>query len=488
MLSIIHWRRFRSQSLYWLRNVGIDPNDRDIFSRLYVFYLIAFGGIWVAVSYSGLLTLLWHSGHSLHVPISVVMPPVAIISAIISITLTASRSPLYLNHGDLEWAITSPISARAFMPFYLVPRQFRLVLLTLLIASLGAAFVHDPHQRALAISWALWMLAANTSGWIIAALHFSRPAKPYRYFWLAVLVSLLLLVLPFHQQFIMLAQRVDPLPAHFVELSIALGILWFIAVMISSRINLISVHEASGLYADIQDLGIIYLPNRDLVQQIRNQRRLAGHRVIGHLPSWPEPYFELGRFVITLVRRPRFLFTLVELSLLFRSALILLGKTSNHWAWLFWLFIAYRFRRGHLAQFFIEDMTNPFLYQFWPEPIVMRFIQSSILPVFTVWLLTLILWVILPLGIPFTAMHLLVASSLILAWVLAEGVAVLKSLHSQQTAENYHAAAVIASGIVLVFAAVMHHMAWTPLIPFVLFSVLWQYYRREKTSSSRTFS
>ncbi|WP_020375425.1 hypothetical protein [Sulfobacillus thermosulfidooxidans] len=480
VLGEIYWRRFKAQSLYWLRSIGIDPNDRDIFSRLYIVYIFIIVGIWVGVSYSGLLTLAWHLGHTLNKPLGVILPPIAILAAVLSITLTVARSPLYLTHGDIEWALSSPISPRLFVPFYVIPRQIRLFLLSLLIVSLAALFLHTPHEAALAVSFALWMVTANSLGWIIAAIHYSRHARPYRYFWLAVLLSLLTLVFLFHQGVIVMAQRVEPYPSHFVELTLLLGGLWFLGFLVASHINLLSVQEASELYADIADLGTIYLPNRDLVQQIHTRKRLAKKRVIGRLPSWPKPYFEIGRFGITLLRQPRYLWTLVELSLLFRAGIVLLAKTSNHWAWLFWLFIAYRFRRGHLSQIFIEDVTNPFLYQFWPDSIVLHFIQSSILPVLIVFLLTTGFWWILPLSIPLTGMDLLFVTSLILSWVLGEATALMKSIQSKTAGDNYHVAAVMASGLVLLLATVLHHIAWAPLIPLVLMTSLWRQYQTEK--------
>lgn len=472
IIATIHARRWQSQSLYWLRSVGINVKDRDIFSRLYIVYMIAIAILWVGVSFSMVLTMASRAGHPFPVPDIEHMPYLAVIVAIAVITASSLRSPFSLAHGDLEWMAPSPLSSRVLMPFYFIPQQLRAVGITVVVASLAAAFLHLSHIAAFTAAWTLWIALARTWGWVSASLRFSRRLKPYRCFWAGVLTVLLISALVFPLPWIFMAQGVEPGHLALVRLGAGLALSWILAFTLSGFINLLSVQEASLLYADIQGLGTLYWPNRELVRQIEVQRRLAGARVHGRLPLWPEPYLEWARFALTLIRRPRTAFMLLELALLFRSALMLTSPHAGHWAWLFWLFLAYRFRQGNLSAFFIEDVSNPFVSQFLPQSLVTQFVRSSILPVFTVWILTVGLWLLLPLGTPFSFGHLVLTTSLIAAWALGEGTAVITSAITKAAPDNYHLVAVSAAGAVMALAVPLHHMAWTPLVPLVLIGIL----------------
>ncbi len=455
--------------MYWLRSLGVDLSDRDIFSRLYILYILAILVIWVAVSFSLVLNLAVHLGHPISPKLYLGLGITSWILGILVITLSSSTSPLYLTHGDIQWLASSPLSPRLLIPFHLPFRQMKAFLMAALLASLVAAAVHDSHIEEFALTQALWILSCQAAGWNLSALHYSRSRKPLRFFWVGVILALILLSAIFHHLNQTLILALTPGHLHPDTFVAPVAGLWLLTIFTSARINLVNVHEASTLFADIDQLGTIYLPNRGMVQEIRTRKRFAQKRVLGHLPLWSSPWYHTGRVMITALRRPRYIWSLVELALLFRSALLLLSPQASRWTWLFWIFIAYRFRQGNMAFVSAEDVLSPFLNQFRPLNKLRQFLLSTWLPFLFVFVTSLVFWLIIPLTVSLSLPHFLYLSSLILAWALGEGVVIIRNpLDHIPFLNDYHLVAVSASALVMMLALTMGHVWLTPVIPLGL--------------------
>ncbi len=465
---VLHWKRWKSGSLYWLRSLGVDLDDRDPFSRLYVLYVLAIAVIWVALSFSLVLNLAANLGRQISPGAYPALGVASVIFGIIVITRSSSAAPLYLTHGDIEWVTSSPLSPRVLAPFHFPRRQLKTFLIATLLASLAAAAVHYRHITELAVTSALWMSSCQAAGWNLSAIHYSRSRRPLRFFWAAIMLSLIILAAVFQPFVAKISRELTPGYLHPVTFATLLGALWILAFFTSARINLMNIHEASALFADIEALGTAYLPNHDMVQQIRNQRRITRSRILGRLPLWFSPWSDTGRVVITAIRSPRYAWNLLELTLLFRFGLLLLSPGADRWAWLFWLFIAYRFRQGHMAFVLAQDVSNPFLNQFWPANMVKRFVQSTWLPFALVFVTSFVLWLSLPLTVSVTLPHIVFFISLILSWVLGEGLIIIRNSRDTQFLNHYHLAAVAASGLVMMIAVAMHHPLWSLLVPLGL--------------------
>ena len=468
----LQWKRWKSQSLYWLRSLGVDLNDRDIFSRLYIFYILAIVVIWVAVSFSLVLNLAEHLGHRISPQVYPELGMISWILGIVLVIVSSSASPFFLTHDDMQWIASSPLSPRILVLFHFPFRQLKIFLLAALIAAVGAAAVHYHNIAEFALTSGLWITLCQAAGWNISAVHYSRNRKPGRFFWVWVTIALIFLAALCHHCNEDMIQALTPkhlLPSTWTAV---LAGLWVLSIFTSARINLVNIHEASTLFADIDKLGTLYLPNRGMVQQLRTQKRFTQKRVHGHLPGWPGFWFHTGRVIITAIRSPRYIWNLVELAFLFRFAMLLLSQGSNRWAWLFWLFVAYRFRGGHMAFTIVEDVSNPFLNQFGPGNIFRRFILSTWLPFSFVFVMSLVFWLFFPLGVLATFPHVLFFTSLILAWVLGEGIAIVRSPVGPQIMNHYHLAAVAASALVMIVGVAMGHVLWSPLIPLGLLGAM----------------
>lgn len=459
---------------YWLAVLGADPHRGDVFTRLYAVYVVALGLGWVVVAASGVLALAAAVGGPLPSAAARAGPAFLVLAAAVALTWDAARAPVRLDHGDLEWLGPSPIPRRALA----LPALLGLLGRTLAAGGFAgvvlATLLHAPAPWPTGVLLGAWLACARSLGWTVAAARWARRGRPRRGTWL--LAPLGLLALTRLQPGLVLgparalaaALSAGTVRPAAVDLGILLGAVALAAVFAAGSVNQITVHEASGLYADIRALGTRYLPNPTLVREITQRARMSRRRALGRIPAGSRA-FEPLRFAWGLVRIPEDAWMLLRLALLFRAALLpaFLPQTTG-WSWLFWLLLAYRFPRGRLSYLFLRDAEDPFRRQFWLDEPVRRWLGSSAVPLLAVAGASFALWLGVPAGVAPRAEAALFLAALLLAWWLGEGTAAIRQLDRGDAPLDGHMAAVTAAGLVLFAAAVLHRPTLGLTVPAVL--------------------
>ncbi|MCL8207005.1 MAG: hypothetical protein K6V97_02885 [Actinomycetia bacterium] len=466
-------RAWANDLRYWLRVLGADLRQADAVTRLYAVYLVALGAGWVVVAGSAVLALAGRIGGPLGPPAEAAGPLLLVLAAGAALTWDAARSPLLLGHGDLEWLGPSPVSRRALA----LPALLALGGRTLVVAGFAgvvlATGVHAAAPWPTGMLFGMWMVLARSLGWTVAALRWARRGRPRRGTWLLAPLGLAVLA------------RLVPGavwgPAAALAATVAsgrvggaageLGGLALVAVLLAAavagRVNQVTVHEASGLYAAVQDLGTRYLPNPDLVRRLGQEARMARRRAWGRVPT-QSPAFEPVRFLLGLVRRPEDAWVLLRLALLLRAGLIAVFVPHSGWSWLFWLLLAYRFPQGRLAYLFLRDLGDPFRRQFWMDDPARRWLAVSLTPLAAVVVAAFGLWLAWPADVPPRPDAALFLLALVLSWWLGEGLAALRRQDPGAGGPDAHAGALIASGLVLFAAAALHRPALGFVVPATL--------------------
>jgi hypothetical protein len=479
LMLVLHlrYRRWRSTERYWLQVLGVNVDDQDIFARLYLLYVVILGVVWLAVAGSGVITLAYRVGRPLPTPIAADVPAGLAVAAAAVVTFGTFRAPMLLDHGDLEWLAPSPISRRALAIPHVVGTTLWTWGLSAAVLSVGLTFLHRPATLAEAALVAWLFAAARGVGWALAALRWSSAERPSVWGWLGVPAAQLAIgwfapapaLAPFRTVWTAAAGGSWAAAWH-TSLGAAVGGL-VAAVLAAGALNLATVQEASGLYADIRSLGTTYLPNPALVQDLRDRFRLSRRRVLGRLPAWQLPYLEGARYFWSQVRDPRQALRFLAMASLIRTALLVVFLPHTATSWLLWLFLAYRFRRARLTLYASRDLADPFLRQFWPDTAVQRLVSAGLLP--TVWIvaLAMAIWRLLPLGVPFTALRVVWLAGLVATWYLAEGGGAVRQWVDGYTAADGHEVAIGGVGLYLLVSAGMGQPAEALAIPGLL--LLW---------------
>jgi hypothetical protein len=120
-----------------------------------------------------------------------------------------------------------------------------------------------------------------------------------------------------------------------------------------------------------------------------------------------------------------------------------------------------------------RDSNNAFIRQFWPDTLLERMLWSSILPLAIVSGLSLLLWWLLPLGVPLTVKPALTLLALVVAWHFAESFELMRKLPAGSGAVGTREARTMAMGLFLFTAIVLHRlvMAWAiaAILVFIVF-------------------
>lgn len=480
----IRFRQARAAWFYWLRLLGVGDQQQDMWQSLYAAYIAIVVVGWVVLSWSAVVSVAHSVGGPLDPEWTGRIVLMIAIAGAIGAGVQAVRVPFRLTHGDLEWLAPSPISRRIFAVIALIGKQVLHLLMATFIGSVLAAAIHAPSYLAVGFLFGWYWLALESLGWQIATWRMTARRRAYPSgFWTAVAVVLVLGGL-----FVVLPQAIE-WPAHLVVLGLTRGLWtrafwgitswlavgWILVFLAGSRINVMNIQKASLLYADIQALGTRYAPNPGLIRELREKASLSRHRARGHLPSVRSRLWETGRWAWGAIRLPSQILMLVELSLMFRSGLLLAFSTKLSLIWLLWLVVAYRFRRGSLNRWFRADLSEPFARQFWSDPWPRRLLAASAPPWIAVTLLAGLEWLALPLGNGVTLGHALFLVGLAVAWSLGEAAMVVRQLDRDGQSDDGHVGAVIAGGLMVILGAGLHHPGTAMLVPVAL--LLWYFYR-----------
>ncbi|PSR34597.1 MAG: hypothetical protein C7B46_03935 [Sulfobacillus benefaciens] len=482
LISRIRLRQATSQILYALRVLGVDTSKTDWVTYTYGLYLVGVFAGWTTVSWAGVLHLV-ASNPWMRPTWIIIIPPLLTFVAVVSWARALGTVPFKLAHGDLELLAPSPISRRALAASPWIVQQVKAALIQGFLGSLIVAFFHGVHRH-LWIEvelFALWGMGVSGWGFVWSSLRVMSARKPRHWLWLLPLFGAIAVGAWSHTALLW--------PAHWVVLPLTiqsqaalrpqevLGLMvvfaWTAALAVSGKIHLISIQEASALYADMRALGTVYAPNPQLVRDMVQASRLRGRRARGNMPTWHPPFAECGRLYVVLLRSPGQAFALLEIALLIRSALLLIFSSHTGIVWLFWLVACYRFQRGSTTFLWQRNANNAFIRQFWPDTLLERMLRSSVLPLSIVTGLSVLLWWLLPLGVPLSVKPALTLLALVIAWHFAETFELMRKLPNGSGAVGTREARTIGMGMFLFAAIVLHKlvMAWalTAILVFIVF-------------------
>ena len=380
-----------------------------------------------------------------------------------------ARLPFRFAHGDLEWMASSPISRRAIALGALLPEQFKALLIGAVASTIFFGLSGGVHLYGTSLLTTMAILTLQTISFILCLARASRPGRPARWLWIlpAVLIPLYAMWpgmrIPFHWAVAPFVGQ--PLWATAFYIAAVWGGAWIAAMLVAGRLNLITIQSRSSEYAGIRVLqqGVGRRLNQQLIREWRAENRLRGRRPWGRMPSWPMPVWEVGRLSLSVWRMPKQSLYLLEMAGLFRSSLFAVFLSSGY-AWMFWLFAAYRLRLEVLARWYHRDVDVSFLRQFWPEDDMDRYVRSSILPGALVAVISFVVWALLPLRVPVTPLHLSYLVGIMVTWYLAESPA----LESRKAALGGHERAVLYTGLMIFIGAVLHDPLAALVVPLVV--------------------
>lgn len=498
LIARIRLRQGNSQILYALRVLGVDTSKADWVMYTYLVYLVGIFTGWTAVSWAGVLNVVG-SNSWMRPSWIIIVPPLLTFFAVISWARALGTVPFKLAHGDLELLAPSPISRRALAVSPWIVQQLRAAVIQGFLGSFIVAFFHSvrSHLWIEVELFALWGMGVSGWGFVWSSLRVISRRKPLHWLWLLPLFSAIALgawsysalLWPAHWVVLPLTHSQPALRSQEI-LGLMVVFAWVASLAVSGKIHLISIQEASEPYADMRALGTVYAPNPQLVRDMVQAARLRGRRARGTLPTWRPPYAECGRLYVVLLRSPGQALALVEIALLIRSALLLIFSSHTGIVWLFWLVACYRFQRGSTTFLWQRDSNNAFIRQFWPDTLLERMLWSSILPLAIVSGLSLLLWWLLPLGVPLTVKPALTLLALVVAWHFAESFELMRKLPAGSGAVGTREARTMAMGLFLFTAIVLHRlvMAWAiaAILVFIVFRQGVGEHHRD-TSSVRIF-
>ena len=486
LLARLRGRESHTQLLYIFRVLGVDVRELDWATYSYGFYVVGIALLWGIVSWSAILHVASALGNRFSVTNLHLLAIALTLIAMIMFVRALKGCPFLLPHGDLEILASTPISRRAIAGMALIPRQVKSLLLWGFAGSVIVSFLHLTQVSLVAgsLMFGLWGVMVNAWSFTLAVWRVARPRRPRRFLW----------AIPFLLVPALIWQ--DPLttwPAHWVTVGIssapnlpqaelALITLWaaaWIAMLwLAGHLNLITIQESSELYADVRSLGTAYLANPQLVQDMRQRSKMRSRRARSSLPNWDFPEWEIGRFVLGLWRNPRQALVLLEIALLLRSGILLVFGTPTGLAWIFWLFICYRMNRGGMTLHFQRDYGDAFIRQFWPDTAPHRAVFSTMVPFFAVTVMAYGAWLILPLGVAWTAFHALFLLALIVAWHLSETTELVRKV-AMGSVTGGREARTLVLGIMLFLAIPGHQPGFALWVPAILIIMAGSRYRQQ---------
>lgn len=471
----IRLRQWRAGAAYWLKVVGVDTKTPSITNRIYIGYLFLILVGWILLSWSGLLYVAHQMGQNVsEAPIvAASVPSVLYVITMFWWGASLARLPFLMPHGDLEWMAVSPLSRRAVLAGALAPAQAKTAIISLIVASVAFSWLGLDHFYLASALTALLLCVVQTVGWALSSWRASVAGPPKRWLWLlpGLMLPLRLLLpdsarlfsgemAPFHQGPVMTVVTLE---------LVVWAASWVSALWIAGRINMISVASQSAIYADLRAARPILGmgSNAQGLRDVRVKSRMGGRRVRGRVRPWRQPWWEASRFLVSSLRLPRQVWYLIETAALFRSALLAVFAIHTLTGWMFWLFVAYRFRLNGMAGWYRADTETPFLHQFWPESGVVRYLRATSLPLVVTVALSFALWIALPLSISITGLHMLFWFGMIVTWYVAEGPLLMGDVSTERKLGG-HETAVVATGLMLVIGAPFAKPAAALLVPAVL--------------------
>ncbi len=485
LVGRLRMREWTAGARYWLAVLGVNTQKTDLMTQLYIVYLALFLGGWVVVSWSGLVVTAEQVGVGRVPPLWPILPTVLYGMAMVWWAAALMRPPFLLAHGDLEWLAPSPVSRRAITTAALLPAQFKVLLIGAIASTVLFGLSGGRHLYAASLLTTTAALALQTLSWLLSVSRSARASRPMRWLWIlpAVMIPLDLLgpwvTTPF--RWTVAPFLGHPLGGALVDIVAVWLAAWLAVMLVAGRLNLITIQSQSADYAEIRLLqqGIGRQLNRQIIRDWRSQNRLRRRRPWGNVPAWTMPLWEVGRLGLSLFRMPIQALYILETAALFRSALFAVFLPSAT-AWMLWVFLAYRFRRNALTRWYHRDVDAAFLRQFWPDSNLHRYIHSSVAPLVLVAALSLVLWILLPLAVPVTPLHMLFWAGLIISWYVAES-PWLDTTHAESSLQG-HERAVITTGLMVVMGAVLHHPQSALLIPAALLLTVFIQARRRRTA------
>ncbi len=475
LVARVRFRQWNARVLYWLEVLGVDTKTITTMTRIYAFYLFVMGIGWAMVSWSGLIHVAHEAGSRLPGGLPVLVPTLVYMTAMIWWSVSLARLPILMPHRDLEWMAVSPLSRRAILFAGFVPKQLRVLILALILATVVFSLLGGRHLYGASLLTAAAVAVIQTAGWILSSARAARPGPPLKWLWLlpGLMLPMRLLtatvVAPFAS--LLATLGTGSMIRAMVEELVAWALLWGLALWVSGRVNMMTITSESSLYADIRasmpvfGMGGAQGVRRDLLVR----HKLHKKKALGRLRSWPMPWWEASRFAVSALRLPRQALYLLETAALFRSALLAVFLTHAWTAWMFWIVVAYRFRLGGMQLWYRNDIGPPFARQFWPESDVQRYLRATTIPLIVVATVSFALWIALPLSIPVTWVHGLFWLGLIVAWWVAEGPLLTRGSSEQRIGE--HDAAVLACGVMLFIGSALAHPSLALLVPLILLGV-----------------
>ncbi len=485
LVGRLRTREWTAGARYWLSVLGVDTQKADIMTQLYIVYLALFLGGWVAISWSGLVATAERLGAGRVGALWPVLPTGLYGLALVWWSVALARLPFLLPHGDLEWLASSPISRRAVTAGALLPAQLKALLVAAIASTVLFGLSGGSHLYSASALTTLAILALQATSWLFSVARATRAGRPVRWLWILPTAMIPLYVLvpwvrtPF--RWVVAPFLGHPQGMAFLGIAVAWGVAWLGVMLLAGPLNLITIQSQSSDYAEIRMMqqGIGRQLNRQVIRDARSQNRLRRRRPWGRVPPWTMPMWEVGRFGLSVWRMPMQALYLLETAALFRSALFAVFLPSST-AWMFWLFVAYRFRRNALSRWYHRDIDVAFLRQFWTDDDLGRYTRSSIIPLVVAAALGLILWAALPLGIAMTPLHLGLWAGIVVSWYVAES-PLLESAHSKSPLQG-HERAVLATGIMVVVGAVLHSPRVALIIPGIVLLLAFIRTRRRQQS------
>lgn len=477
-------REWTAGARYWLGVLGVDTTKTDIMAQLYIVYLALFLGGWVTISWSGLVVTAERLGAGRVAALWPVLPTGLYGLAMVWWSVALARLPFLLPHGDLEWMASSPISRRAVTAGALLPAQLKALLISAIASTVLFGLSGGSHLYTASALTTMAIMALQATSWLLSIARATRGGRPIRWLWTLPAATIPLYALfpwariPF--RWIVAPFLGYPQGLAFLGMAVSWAVAWIGVMLMAGQLNLITIQSLSSDYAEIRMLqqGIGRQLNRQVIRDSRAENRLRRRRPWGRVPSWTMPMWEAGRFGLSVWRMPMQALYLLETAALFRSALFAVFLPSGT-AWMFWLLIAYRFRQNALSRWYHRDIDVAFLRQFWPNDNVARYIRSTIIPLAVVAGLDLLLWAVLPLSISMTPLHLLFWAGVVTSWYVAES-PLLESIRSQSALQG-HERAVLITGLMVVFGALLHSPQLALIVPAMVLVLAFIQTRRHRS-------
>ncbi len=184
LVARLRYREWEVSAHYWLSVVGVDFTHPDVFTRLYLVYILMLGGLWVVVSAAGAAALV-HSLGSAVPPahLAVGLPDALGLGLVAWLAASLAHPPLRLRHGDLEWLAPSPISRRVLALADMIPRAVRVGV----VLGFGGILLASALHVGPTLPWGALVggAAATAAAWgfVLSLWRATRPGPPVRWLW-----------------------------------------------------------------------------------------------------------------------------------------------------------------------------------------------------------------------------------------------------------------------------------------------------------------